>query len=232
MPRRKILRDGNQNENENSESYKDNDNEKDNRNNKEEKSLAREIYGDAKEGVKDVVKNVKVFASDNSEYLREFGLTMVYIKASGIIFFSLIIFVIGLIALLNPKQKMTEAEGIVSDSECKPSGDKNATNNCNFKVKFKDAENKEYTVFINTNTTKTYSSNDNIKVYYDPKNPSDASIETDYIYSYIIYILMIIFGVVGFISAIVWIFISRKYSFLAQAEGLDVAAGKIRDIFS
>ena len=43
---------------------------------------------------------------------------------------------------------------------------------------------------------------------------------------------MIIFGVAGFISAIVWIFISRKYGFLAQAEGLDVAAEKFRGIFT
>ena len=203
------------------------------RNLRDGKSLAREIYGDAKEGVKDVVKNVKDFAADNSEYIREFGLTMVYIKASGIIFFSLVIFVIGLIALLNPKTNMTKAEGIVSDSKCEPSGDKNATNNCNFKVKFNDVENKEYTVSINTNTAKTYSANDNIKVYYDPKDPKlSANIETDYSYSYIFYILMIIFGVAGFISAIVWIFISRKYGFLAQAEGLDVAAEKFRGIFT
>jgi len=224
MPRRKILRDGRSPENQNENETPDNQNDND-------KSLAKEMYDDAKEGVKDVVKNVKNFAAENSEYLREFGLTMVYIKASGLIFFSLIMFVVGLIAILNQKPKMIEVEGTVLDPVC--SDDKNATtSNCNFKVKFTDVENKEYTVSINTNTTKIYTKNEKIKIYYDPKNPQlSASIETDN-YSYIIYILMIVFGVTGFISAIVWIFLSRKYSFLAQAEGLDVAAEKIRGIFT
>jgi len=214
MPRRKILRDGRSPENQNENETPDNQNDND-------KSLAKEMYGDAKEGVKDVVKNVKNFAAENSEYLREFGLTMVYIKASGLIFFSLIMFVVGLIAILNQKPKMIEAEGTVFNSVCKTSDDKNATtSNCNFQVKFKDVENKEYTVSINTNTTKIYTNNEKIKVYYDPKDPQlSASIETDN-YSYIIYILMIVFGVTGFISAIVWIFLSRKYGFVAKAEGL------------
>ena len=215
MPKRKILRDG--------ISHPVNET-------LVNESLSREIYGDAKQGVKDVVENVKVFASDNSEYLREFGLTMVYIKASGLIFFSLIMFVVGLIAILNPKPKMIDVEGtITTEPTCILSGE---TYNCNFDVLF-NVENKAYTVSINTNSTKTYSKSNKIKVYYDPKNPQlSARIETDYSYSYIFYILMIIFGVAGVISAIIWIFISRKYSFMAQAEGLDVAAEKLRDIFT
>jgi hypothetical protein len=224
-------------------------------------TLSEKMYEDSKSGGKALIESSKDFVKDNAEHLRQFGLTMVYIKASILIFFSSILFIFGLIFIFKEFTKTKiEADGTVTESKCtqnienikKPKeaglndfrenvidtntninmNESNFTYDCKFKVKFIDSKEKEHTVDIETTKSKQYSNDEKIKIYYDSNEPTKSvSIDKDSNQSKIILGLMIFFGLIGIIYGSVWIYLSKNFSVVAQVEGAKVGFNLVTDIF-
>lgn len=167
-------------------------------------TLSEKIYEDSKSGGKALIESSKDFVKENAENLRQFGLTMVYIKASILIFFSSVFFIFGLIFFIKEFTKTkieAESDGTVLESKCTQNTEdiKNPkeanlndfrenvintntsinistfTYDCEFKVKFIDSKDKEHTVDIKTTKSKQYSNDEKIKIYYDSNEPVNSA---------------------------------------------------------
>lgn len=228
-------------------------------------TLSEKIYEDSKSGGKALIESSKDFVKENAENLRQFGLTMVYIKASILIFFSSVFFIFGLIFFIKEFTKTkieAESDGTVLESKCtqntediknpkeanlndfrenviNTNADTNTnistfTYDCKFKVKFIDSKGKEHTVDIKTTKSKQYSNDEKIKIYYDsnePVNSARIEKEKDTYQSKIILGLVIFFGLIGIIYGSAWIYLSKNFSVVAQAEGAKVGVDILKGIF-
>lgn len=97
---------------------------------------------------------------------------------------------------------------------------------CTLTVNYK-VDNKTYHLNTTTNSVIQYKEGDNLTVYYDPKDPSNASVESDN--THIMGIIILVIGIILPLGAWFWWYLARKYKSVAAvggvAAGLDILSG-------
>lgn len=161
-------------------------------------------------------------AAEYGKFKASIGAVLGTIIGIGMIIFAIIAF--------THKTKFTaKTTGISIDHENKPRpvpnciwkyngrGNTRVDYSCHFKLKYK-VEDTEYVKIFDTNNSTNYSGENEIIVYYDPKNPFNSSIYKDN-YKLIGYILL---GFGLFLILVSWIglWVTRKYKFAAAASGI------------
>ena len=192
-------------------------------------NLSERIYDDTKQGFSNLMSGTSKFVEDNKEAVAEFGLFKIYVSVFFIILFCIFILYSGIYWFFYYDKN---ANGQIFELECSEyKNDKNITNyNCNFKIKFTDVEsNKEYIFPRNINSTKKYTTDENIIVHYNSKDPLN---EPNIDYNIYIYLGLLLIGVIGIIGSIFWVYEARRFKFVAQAEGLRAGVGLARNIFN
>ena len=98
---------------------------------------------------------------------------------------------------------------------------------CNMNVSFKDAIGKSYTINnIQSSSQNNYTSGETIRIYYEPDNPNNASLQSDNTHT-IGYILIIIAIIIMSISWIM-VWLSQHYKIFAAAEGVSGIADVLK----
>jgi hypothetical protein len=139
----------------------------------------------------------------------------------------LIFIAVGIYLEFFDKNKHTkDILATVVDANCTSVATRDNVNiNCALNIKY-TVDGKEYKGFVNTNDT-THVKDNIIRVYIDPANPSDVSMQS-LSADKTMGIFIIIFGLVAIgISVFSW-WLSRRYKFFAAAEGVGMGVNLIR----
>lgn len=117
----------------------------------------------------------------------------------------------------------------VSVPPCSSTSDKdnNRSYLCHFKIQY-TVESKEYTKIFDTNSNTNYAGQTDIVVYYNPDDPTDASLTKDD-YHTVGYVFLG-FGVFLILASWIGLWIVYHYKFAAAASGAAGAIDMIRSI--
>lgn len=137
----------------------------------------------------------------------------------------LILIPLGIYFMVHKTKLTSQTPGKIdtkSPNPCTPQSKNNTVvYDCSFNVNY-TINGTQYSKLITvTDSSRQYYGGDNVTIYYDPKNPNDASITQDN--THILGIILLIVGIIIPIIAWVWWYFARKYKAVAAAGG--VAAG-------
>jgi len=154
----------------------------------------------------------------------DFGKTWSVIGAITSTFIGIILFVVGIVILVN-KSTYKSVMGIaVSDSVCSWSNNNgNSIASCTTEVKYSVGI--DYQQNIDTGSSR-YKAGDYVKVYYgnNPNSPTGNPVSS------LVGWVLIIIAVLMIASSWIWVFLTRKYKFAAAAEGVSGAWGIIKSV--
>lgn len=135
----------------------------------------------------------------------------------------LILIPLGIYFIIHKTKLTSQTSGKIdtkSPNPCTPyAKDNTVLYNCLFHVNY-TINGTQYSKLITvSDSSRPYSDGDNITIYYDPKNPNDASITQDN--THVLGIILLIAGIIIPIIAWVWWYFARKYKAVAAAGGIE-----------
>ncbi len=139
----------------------------------------------------------------------------------------LIMVPLGIYLIIHKSKLTSQTTGKVSGTQgtdkCSPPRIENGDTiiyDCNFDVDF-DVGKNHHSISAHTSSTRQYKGGDGITVYYNPGNPSNASISSDN--THVAGIVTLVLGIIIPLVAWIWWYFARKYKAVAAAGG--IAAG-------
>ena len=157
-----------------------------------------------------------------------FGRIMAIFSAVMATLAGLIMIPLG-IYLIARKSKLTATTNatIICDDCCIPTAeDSNITYNCTLAVEY-SVDGTQYNEPITTSGQQNYNNVKSATVYYDPKKPSDVSLDTDNTHT--VGIIVLVVGIIIPALAWLWLYFATKYKSVAAvggvAAGLDLLSG-------
>ncbi len=165
----------------------------------------------------------------------EFGVVMADIRLIIMIFFSIILIIIGISILTRQVKRSAMVKGTITSVNCtehiSDGSIKNKYYICTFSVKCKIGDKEVIPEFTQTTSTQ-YKLNQTINLYYDPNNFEDIDTYSD---NYRIWGWIVI-GVALFLvgGAAIWAYIVRKSKFGAAvgggAEGINIIGNVFKNL--
>lgn len=144
---------------------------------------------------------------------------------------SIVLIITGLV-LVKRKAKLTDTINavIVSDPFCNQYADSSLVKfRCNnISLKY-TVNNKEYTLNTSTDSTIKYTKGLNVNIYYDPANPSYASMTSDNVKP--LGWIFFGFGTLMLVSAWTWVFLTQKYHVAAATGGIASVINTVKRAF-
>ena len=140
----------------------------------------------------------------------------------GVVFIAVGIY----LEFFNKNKHTKDILATITDANCTSVATRNSVYiHCSLNIKY-TVNDKEYKGSVNTNDT-THIKDSTIKVYIDPVNPSDVSMQS-LSGDKTIGLFVIIFGLFAIgVSVFSW-WLSRKYKFFAAAEGVSMGVNMFR----
>ena len=135
----------------------------------------------------------------------------------------LVLITVGIVMIVHHTKLTSEVLGTVKNPNCSSAfiNDNKVAYNCTFEVAY-TVEEKPYTKEITLDDSpRVYSAGDSVTVYYDPKDPSNASTNSDN--TKVPGIIFLVIGIIVPIGAWLWWYFAHRYKAVAAAGG--VAAG-------
>ena len=140
----------------------------------------------------------------------------------------LIMIPLGIYLLTKKIKKTATTSATVDDRSCTESAhDSSITYNCTLNVKYKVGDT-PYTSVVTSSGDTNYGNAKTVKVYYDPSNPNNVSLDSGKS-KHTAGIILIVVGVIVPLIAWIWLYFAQKYKAVAAvggvSAGLDMLSG-------
>ena len=151
------------------------------------------------------------------DFLGEYGKTMSTISVIGTTIISIILIAIGIYFLVHKSKSTHPTLATITNAQCNLNSNKK--HNCTLTLSY-NINNTKYTNILNTTNTIEYIKGQNIKIYYDNKNPKIISLNNAS-YNKMIAIFLIIFGLIILIMAWIYFYFAHKSKTFATILGAE-----------
>jgi hypothetical protein len=143
------------------------------------------------------------------------------------------IFIIGGVALIKKKVKLTgKVQGTVTNHpSCtlhQDDQDQSLFKCLDVNIKYTVGD-KDYNITVQTDSSTKYSNNTTMNVYFNPSNPGNGQLLSDDMH--VLGWVGLVLGIILVIGSSVQLWLSRKYKFVAAAQGVGGAISIAENIF-
>ena len=153
--------------------------------------------------------------------LAGFGKIEAVFGAIVITFIAIVLFIIGIILLLHKTNRTKTTTATIISASCDKDPD-NYNFDCSLKINYTinstQYKNVEISTINDINYQESFTQGEEIKVFYDPRNPTNVSTKSDnnHVIGWILIILAIIIVIISWF----WVWITKKSKPVAAAGGV------------